>query len=252
MDPAEKRRDKRYAFQMPVVLVRGTREVALLTGDVSHRGLFLRTDDPPPLRQLLQVKLELPPDDDALSVHAMAVFVVPVGTDGRDPGVGLQFYAVAADVRQRWERFVHWVAKTHPESLETPVKPAAAAPDTVKRQFPRVRRALTVRAQSMGDLHHLVTEDVSRGGMFLRTGLDAAIGSDLRLFVAHPQTGLTFAVDAIVRHRVDAPPERAGLGVEFVGLDDRRREELAAFAGIDEAVVEGDVVYVAEDDSLLA
>jgi c-di-GMP-binding flagellar brake protein YcgR len=104
----------------------------------------------------------------------------------------------------------------------------------------------------MGDLHHLVTEDVSRGGMFLRTGLDVAIGSDLRLFVAHPQTGLTFAVDSVVRHRVETPPERAGLGVEFVGLDDRRREDLAAFAGIDEAVVEGDVVYVAEDDSLLA
>lgn len=252
MGSAEKRRDRRYTFRMPVVLVRGAREDTLLTGDVSHRGLFLRTDDPPPLRQLLQVKLKLPPDDDALSVHAMAVFLVPVGTAGRDPGVGLQFYAFASEPRLRWERFVHWVAKTHPEGLETPVEPGAAVPDPVKRQFPRVHRALTVRVQSMGDLHHLVTEDVSRGGMFLRTGLDVAIGSELRLFIVHPQTGLTFAVDAVVRHRADAPPDRAGLGVEFVGLDDRRREELAAFAQLDEAATGEDVVYVANEDPLLA
>jgi Tfp pilus assembly protein PilZ len=248
---AEQRRDKRYRYQMLAVLVRGGREVSLLTGDVSYRGFFIRTDDPPPLRQLLQVKLKLPPENDELVVHAMAVFVVPPGAAEKTPGVGLQFYAVSAEVRQRWERFVQWVAKTYPDSLDTPTKPMPAAPDAVHRQFPRVHRALTVRTQSIGDLHHLVTTDVSRGGMFLRTGLDVAIGSELRLFVAHPQTGLTFAVDTVVRRRVESPPERAGLGVEFVGLDDKRRDEFAAFSGLDE-VPDEEVVYVATDDPMLA
>ena len=252
MGRAEKRRDKRYRYQMLGVLLRGGREESLLTGDVSYRGFFLRTDDPPPLRQLLQVKLKLSPENDELVVHAMAVFVVPAGAAGQTPGVGLQFYAVSAEVRQRWERFVQWVAKTYPDSLDTPTKPLAAAPDAVNRQFPRVHRALTVRAQSIGDLHHLVTTDVSRGGMFLRTGLDVAIGSELRLFVAHPRTGLTFAVDTVVRRRVESPPDRAGLGVEFVGLDDKRREEFAAFAGLDEMSGEEEVVYVATDDPLLS
>jgi Tfp pilus assembly protein PilZ len=241
---AEQRRDKRYRYQMLAVLVRGGREVSLLTGDVSYRGFFIRTDDPPPLRQLLQVKLKLPPENDELVVHAMAVFVVPPGAAEKTPGVGLQFYAVSAEVRQRWERFVQWVAKTYPDSLDTPTKPMPAAPDAV-------HRALTVRTQSIGDLHHLVTTDVSRGGMFLRTGLDVAIGSELRLFVAHPQTGLTFAVDTVVRRRVESPPERAGLGVEFVGLDDKRRDEFAAFSGLDE-MSEEEVVYVATDDPLLS
>jgi Tfp pilus assembly protein PilZ len=248
----EKRRDKRYRFQMPALLVRGGREVPLLTGDVGYRGLFLRTDDPPPLRQLLQVMLRLPPGDDELTVHAMAVFGVPAGTTTGAPGVGLQFYAVSGEARQKWERFVRWVAKTHPESLEAPVKPAAAVPDAVKRQFPRVSRALSVRAQSIRDLQPLVTEDVSRGGMFLLTGLDVAIGSELRLLVTHPLTGQTIAVDTIVRRRVEHPPERAGLGVELFGLDEKRREEFAALAGLDEDSSEEGVVYVAKDDPLLA
>jgi Tfp pilus assembly protein PilZ len=248
----EKRRDKRYRYQMPAVLVRGTREVPLLTGDVGYRGLFLRTDDPPPLRQLLQVKLRLPPGNEEFTVHAMAVFVVPGATTGRAPGVGLQLYAVSGEARQRWERFVQWVAKSHPDSLETPVKPVAAAPDAVNRQFPRIRVALSVRAQSIRDLDPLVTEDVSLGGMFLRTGLDIAIGSELRLLVTHPLTGQTVAVDTVVRRRVEHPPERAGLGVELFGLDEERREKFAALAGLDEPSNEEGVVYVAKDDPLLA
>jgi Tfp pilus assembly protein PilZ len=248
----EKRRDKRYRYQMPAVLVRGTREVPLLTGDVGYRGLFLRTDDPPPLRQLLQVKLRLPPGNDEFTVHAMAVFLVPGGTTGRAPGVGLQLYAVSGEARQRWERFVQWVARSHPDSLETPVKPVAAAPDTVNRQFPRIRMALSVRAQSIRDLDPLVTEDVSRGGMFLRTGLDISIGTELRLLVTHPLTGQTVAVDTVVRRRVEHPPERAGLGVELFGLDEERREKFAALAGLDEPSNEEGVVYVAKDDPLLA
>jgi Tfp pilus assembly protein PilZ len=196
--------------------------------------------------------MKLPPGNDEFTVHAMAVFAVAGGTSGRAPGVGLQFYAVSVEARQRWDRFVQWVAKNHPDSLETPVKPVAAAPDTVNRQFPRIRMALSVRAESIRKLDPLVTEDVSRGGMFLRTGLDIAIGTELRLLVTHPLTGQTVAVDTVVRRRVEHPPERAGLGVEIFGLDERRREEFAALAGLDEPSIEEGVVYVAKDDPLLA
>jgi hypothetical protein len=182
----------------------------------------------------------------------MAVFAVPGATKGRAPGVGLQFYAVSGEARQRWDRFVQWVARSHPDSLETPVKPVPAAPDSVNRQFPRIRVSLSVRAQSIRDLDPLVTEDVSRGGMFLRTGLDIPIGSELRLLVTNPLTGQTVAVDTVVRRRVQQPPERAGLGVELFGLDEERREEFAALAGLDEPSSEEGVVYVAKDDPLLA
>ena len=198
------------------------------------------------------MKLNLPPENDEVTVHAMAVFVVPAGVSGRDPGVGLQLYAVSGEARQRWDRFVQWVARSHPESLATPVTPVAEAPDAVNRQFPRVRRELSVRAQSVRDLHLLVTEDVSLGGLFLRTGLDLAIGSELRLLVAHPLTGQTVALDTVVRRRVEHPPERAGLGVEIFGLDEKRREEFAALAGLDEESNEEGVVYVGKDDPLLA
>jgi hypothetical protein len=102
-----------------------------------------------------------------------------------------------------------------------------------------------VTAQSVKELQPLVTEDVSRGGMFLRAALGLPIGSELRLLVTYPLTGQTFAVDAVVRRRVDHPSERVGLGVELFGLDEQRREEFAALAGLDEESSEEGVVYVA-------
>lgn len=248
----EQRRDRRFRYQLPVTLLRGAQEVSLLSDDVSFRGLFLRTDDPPPLRQLVQLRMRLPPGNDELRVHAMAVFSVPPGTAGRTPGVGVQLYALGDEVRQRWERFVRWVAETHPEGAAPRNPPGPAAPDPVHRRFPRVARTLTVRTPSVDDLQVLVTRDVSRGGKFLRTSLDVPVGSALRLLVAHPRTGQTFAVDAIVRRRVEGPPERAGIGVEFVGLDDQRREALAAFAGLDEAGRDAGGAHVPEGDPRLA
>jgi hypothetical protein len=41
------------------------------------------------------------------------------------------------------------------------------------------------------------------------------------------------------RRRVDHPPERAGLSVELFGIDEKRREEFAALAGLDEESKEG-------------
>lgn len=252
MGHREQRRDRRFRYRLPVTLVRGAQEVALLSDDVSFRGLFLRTDDPPPLRQLLQLRLRLPPENDELRVHAMAVFTVAPGTEGRTPGVGVQLYALGDEARQRWERFVRWVAATHPESDAARVRPKPSAPDPVHRRFPRVARTLTVRTPSVDDLQVLVTRDVSRGGKFLRTTADLPVGSELRLLVAHPRTGQTFAVDAIVRRRVEGPPERAGIGVEFVGLDEKRREELASFAGLDESVPDAGGAPVPEGDPRLA
>jgi len=166
---AEKRRDKRDRMELPALLVNGKREVPLVSGDVRFSGLFLRTDDAPPLRQLVRVKVKVPPANETIEFIAMAVFVVPAGVEGRVPGVGLRLFAVQPEVLKVWQRFVQWVAKTHPESLLGAVRPVAAAPDATKRQFPRAPTTLQVRLSSVDDLAHLVAVDASRGGMFLQT-----------------------------------------------------------------------------------
>jgi hypothetical protein len=70
--------------------------------DASFRGLFIRTDEPPPERQLVKLLLELPTRD--LEVHAVVVRLVvdPVGRTG----VGLRFFALNGQDRIDWESFI--------------------------------------------------------------------------------------------------------------------------------------------------
>ena len=101
-DEAERRRDARARIALPIHLVRrgGMETVEML--DASYRGLFVRTDEPPPERQLVKLLIELPERD--LEVHAVVVRIVtdPLGRSG----VGLRFFALNGQDRADWEGFI--------------------------------------------------------------------------------------------------------------------------------------------------
>lgn len=98
----ERRRDVRARVSLPTQLVRpgGNETVEML--DASFRGLFIRTDEPPPERQLVKLVIELPTRD--LEVHAVVVRLV-IDALGRT-GVGLRFFALNGQDRIEWESFV--------------------------------------------------------------------------------------------------------------------------------------------------
>lgn len=111
----EQRRAERYPFRLPVTLVRGREEIPLVTQEVSYHGFFLETDDLPPVRQLLRLRLLLPPYDRALDVHAMVVH--HLAELDREPGIGVQLYALDRSARSVWENFVTAVRLGQIESL---------------------------------------------------------------------------------------------------------------------------------------
>ena len=70
--------------------------------DASYRGLFIRTDEPPPERQLVKLVIELPTRD--IELHAVVVRLV-MDALGRT-GVGLRFFALNGQDRADWESFI--------------------------------------------------------------------------------------------------------------------------------------------------
>lgn len=99
----EQRRDERFAFRLPVTLLRGREEIPLRTEDISYQGLFLETNEPLPLRHLIRLRLLLPPFHRELQTFAMAVHI-PSGR--RAGGVGVQLYALDRAARTVWSNFV--------------------------------------------------------------------------------------------------------------------------------------------------
>lgn len=117
------RREARVDARIKVTVVRGRRMVSLETSDVSFKGLFLRTDDPPPLRSLMRLRVALPLRE--IEAHAMAVHVSTTETplEGRSAGVGVQFWGLAGPDRIAWDDFVRELI----QMKRAAVKKAAAA-----------------------------------------------------------------------------------------------------------------------------
>jgi len=104
MDSRERRRDVRARIALPVSIVRRGGEEPVEMLDASYRGLFLRIASPPPLRELVKLRVTLPGKRD-LEMHAVVVRVV--GERHGEMGVGLRFFALNGNERAEWESFIH-------------------------------------------------------------------------------------------------------------------------------------------------
>jgi Tfp pilus assembly protein PilZ len=240
----ERRRDRRHAFRFPMILSWGREEIVAQSEDVSFRGVFVRTDMPLPERQLVRLRVTLPPAGVELNAMGMVTRRLGPGSD-RAPGVGIQFYAMGPEERERWHGFVRYVSAL--DAAQPGTAPAAPAPDTVRRRDPRYAVRLQVRLQTMDELELLYTRNVSKGGLFLGTTLQLPQGTSVRVSVVHPKTGEQFPLDAVVRWCAVSP--HAGLGLEFTGTTEQRRDEFFDFIRSEIPVEE--VVYVAQNDPRL-
>ncbi len=242
---AQRRRDVRYAIQFPAQLTLGKRSHSLLTGDVSYGGVFLRTDTPPTLNQLVGVQLVLPIGDHALSAHGMTVRVVrPDNPSGYAPGIGVQFYALNQTTRDAWETFIRHVQERYPQSTDqAPLRlPRGFTPEPVKRRFERHTAVLKVEPTTTRELEELYTHGVCTGSMFVPTRLELSPGARVVVYVEHPTSGQPFLLEAVVNDRAVSPPAPvAGVGLALQGIDQRTKEEFTDFVRsgilIDEEIV---------------
>jgi hypothetical protein len=217
----EKRREVRYPARIVARISRRNQVVELLTNDVSFRGVFVRTDTPPALRQLVKLELLLPQDKIVVSGHAMVVHVFERDAkkakgEGPVPGIGLQFWGSIEHAKE-WEKFIHEL-----KQRQRTGNAAAKVTDKVRRISERFK--LTIEVVFDGDT--AMTRDVSLMGMAIRTTMAMPVGARTELSMRAGNKTLTF--DAVVRRAIDEPGFR-GLGVELVDMTEAQRQELLTF-----------------------
>jgi type IV pilus assembly protein PilZ len=204
----------RHRCQVPVVVGAGRNRLRGETEDVSFSGLFVVVEAELATRQLVVVDVELP-ELGTFSAHAMVAFTRPAGTDRR-AGAGLKFFGLDREALGRWVKFVRGVRERE-----------LAGPPAENRRAPRAAVVLRVRPQGVDALVDVYTRDLADGGMFLETEQPLLVGSRLSAEIVHPETGEPFELECVVRRVVKTPTP--GLGVEFVGLDALRQQQLHEF-----------------------
>lgn len=236
---SEQRREGRYPARIVARLVRRGQTIELLTHDVSFRGVFIRTDAPPTLRQLVKFELLLP-SNVLVSGHAMVVHVA-ASTDGQPsdegtiPGIGLQFWGPLTNAKE-WEQFVHQAKMCERNGGAT-----TTATDKVRRSSEHFKVAIEVVLDGKTSM----TRDISENGMAIRTDLALPVGARARVEMRTDQ-GDAMHFSAVVRRTIEESDFR-GLGVELVDVEPARRATLLDFI-IKNAPNDKDVIFVNIDD----
>lgn len=224
--------------------------------NVVQGGAFVPTDDPPPLRQMVVVELELAWCGERASLDAEVVHVVDVPGSS---GVAVQFVRPAAALRERFERFLPARSELRGASpaissddLEEALSdfsledggPIAGdpsersiGPDDMlefddepladRRSAPRDAARVRARLQTTNFTLEGRTRDISEGGVLVSVdGNDVPIGKEVRLELEHPETGEPLEVKGRVARHVEGDGTVAAVGVEF---DEPGRATLVSF-----------------------
>jgi hypothetical protein len=244
----QKRRDARHLIRFPAQLSHSRQTQSLLTQDVSLNGVFLRTDSPPPLLQLVRVRLILPIGGRALEAHGMTVHVVPTSDQGggASPGVGIQFYALDPDTRTTWDGFIRHVEGRYPPSPDqVPLRLARGmTPESMRRRFERHTAVLKVSPETQAALEELYNREISVGTIEIDTPLDLASGTRVVVHVVHPVLAVPFLMEGTVLY-AKGTRRPTSVTIELGGMQHGLREEFLDFVGGgivigEERVVEGD------------
>ncbi len=177
---------------LPLLLDVGRQVHELVTEDVSHGGLFLRTELELGLRQLVRVSMLLPPHADHFEAAGKIVHQLPHVQGDRGGGIGIQFYGLGSDARARWATFIASV-REFPEANERSASLASAAP--VTPLFVRGKSCafwLKIHVATLTDLITLFRRDITRKRMFVLTERPCFVGDLVGLWVVHPHTDDVF------------------------------------------------------------
>lgn len=210
---SEQRRHDRYPVTLPATITAGKTTTSSMATDVSFGGIFVRTDKPPALRNLVRINLVLPSDSQPIQLLGMAVYVVrPEDARGRVPGAGVQFFGIDNATRERWERFVSGVRAARAVVARAGSGTRANLPE--KSAKPELR----LNAPSVDALRAAVL-GAPEGIVTIPAPLVLPPATTLKLTLVHPESGRHLDLQTVV---VAADGKR--LRVRLLERDARRSE----------------------------
>lgn len=256
---SEQRRHRRLAVQLPVTLINARGRTNLVTEDISFSGIFVRTDNPTPLRQLVKFRFTTPDTNATLEMLAMVVYTVSLEQSERldkTAGMGLNLYGLDRATRDVWIDFVQRSIEAHEQArLQDLLKvtpPLEGQVQPIRRRFPRYGACFSVRVETIRGLYEVLTRNIGAGGAFLTSEDPLPQGTEVNLIIIHPEDDSEYNIKGYVVRSALKPHEPQGFGVRFEELDKAIRGRFIEFieSGLPVVDIEEDLI-IESDDSLL-
>lgn len=209
--------------------------------NISKGGMFVRSQKKFELNQEITLIVDMPGVESPLQLRALVVH-------SSEHGVGLQFTQMDDDTRKAIDKFVdHAVSaearKASSKAMESgsgdapkaratasPAETAAGKTGADRRKAARVPARLVVRFSSPKAFLQQYTENISKGGIFIRSDSPLPVGQEVTITLHLPLTQRQIEAAGLVKHNHggenDSPK---GMGIEFTDLTDEDRKLVEAY-----------------------
>ena len=204
-------------FDDPVAFRKEYRE------NIVQGGAFIRTDKSFSLREPVVVEVTLAFADVTTELDAEVVHVVTSEHGGAaNAGVAVQFLLAAAELRDRFERYVPQTGRSESAAPARAPAPAAkkAAPAAEDEEDKRRKKRGKARVSAKVETSHLTldgsTRDLSENGVLLSVdGSDLPVGKAVRLTLVHPESHESFEVSGRVARHIEGEGTVAAVAIEL-------------------------------------
>jgi hypothetical protein len=207
------RRYVRHRVRIPVCARYDGLDRDLQTDDISYGGMFVATDAPAPVRELIRV--ELPgvrtASGAALRVCAVVAHVVEPGSPRR-PGMGLQLYGISREDRVAWVTFVDAEAAKVPDRAPADSTPLIMDAIATGGVMPQVRLV----PDDVAEINELYARLLTGRPVIVASGIALDAGELLHCELVHPSSRQSLALPLTVLRQVTTDRRPAFL----VALDD--------------------------------
>lgn len=222
---SDKRRTKRHPIRIPINVVFGDQVMDLLTHNVSRSGIFLRAGMMPKIGKTLEVECRVPNSITPIRLQVEVVHRTPP-SNLLGQVVGFAVEIVGGD-DAGWGCFIELLELAEMQlKMENELQEVDTEGLKLRRR-PRVSRAMRIRLNAGESEVSGVTEDVSGGGLFVRTDATFRVGQVMDVDIVHPQTFANIRCRAAVRW-IGSKQGKNGIGLELIA-DQIKEERLGTF-----------------------
>ncbi len=166
------------------------------------------------------VMITLPDSNETVGVMGKVVRIVGPNQIGVTKGVGIEFLKIEAKQTKLFNNFLEELLSARGMGC---------------RKFPRIDAKITVQFKNPAEMGKALTNNLSRGGIFIETKTELNLGSVVSLVLVHPVTGEALDLDGEIVHiRKSLKPASSmklsdGIGINFTNLSKVKQEKITHF-----------------------
>lgn len=243
---SNRRRSERFDIALPVWLKDGRGGDRTTTVDVSAHGIAVLATHGRPLRQYVELDLELDTPKTTITVTAVVsrhAELTDRKTQKDVQGLGLDFFLFDAQAKTVWHDFIKNL-----RGRANPTKPGPPAPLRPETPAEDDIPTFIVKPRDLGRLWAFFRGEMSRGVVRIESPVMKPVGHPAELLVVHPSSQAEWTLQGRVSHATEhARGGRPVLDIELEALSPDGRSEFRSFVATGHGQVEDDIAISVDE-----